>query len=125
MNEIYLLELIDYLRSHALPIDWEVQRIEGHRRRVWSRTEFDELLFEKRPEIGTRSFLKTAYIYRRHNEALGSRWVIDPAKVQPFLEFLFCDLATAYGWPEVIIAFEEFEGGMFYSLLDEHNILDW
>jgi hypothetical protein len=117
MDRFALLELIDILRKESLPKDWSNQRKSGERKRGWSRTSFDALLLEEKPKIETAAFLKTAYIYQRHNENEKRERQIDPEKVAMFLSFLFEDIPTPSGWPNVIQTFKQFNCGMFYDLV--------
>lgn len=121
MNKFHLLELMDFVRTTSLPADWNAQRLRGERSRAFSRSWFDDQLFKSRPEIETSSFLKTIYIYQKHNEDEKMERELDPVKVQSFLQFIFHDIATPHGWPAVVEAFKTKFDGAFSSMVSGYE----
>lgn len=117
-RNIDLLALMEKVRSDALPKDWNNQRGKGERKRAFSRSAFDDAMYDTRPEIGTATFLKKVYNYSRHNQTVKIERGIKEAEVISFLHYIFKDIATPYGWPAIIDLFKTFQGGKFYDIIE-------
>lgn len=121
IKSLDLVELMERVRSVALPADWNEQKQKGERRYSFSRNKFDEDLYIKRPSIGTSNFLKTVYIYNRDNQD-GKERALDSSKVVAFLEYIFHDIATPHGWPNTVKEFKDFKNGEFYPMIEGYVV---
>lgn len=117
-TDIDLLGLMEVVRAEALPKDWNNQRAAGYRKRAFSRSAFDDAMFDQRAEIGTSTFFKKVYNYFKHNQSVKVERGIRKPEVIVFLHYIFKDIGTPYGWPEVTESFKKYQGGKFYDLID-------
>lgn len=107
----------------ALEEDWKNQREQGYRDKAISFSRLNRQLPICRPIIGrNKSFFKTNYIYHRINQQDNETIRTIPLyKLIAVLDFLYLDLSTPYGWPELTKFLQNYKRGKYAQLVEKYE----
>lgn len=107
------------LLRKAIPKDWREQKKRGQRKRGPSLSQLSQDIHDAYPDDISGSFFKKVYLYLPEQND-GSAKEMGFSEIKTVLRYLFRNIITEYGWPEVTKTILEFEGGAYAFLIEPY-----